>query len=102
VGKSETFSSVLLALERAGVLSQIVLVGSWCLDVYRQQFGNPVTIPVTRTLDADLLLPRRLSRTLNLKVKILYFWNVRIDEVASGRYLFLKRGDTSLPFPKER
>ncbi len=66
--KSDTFLSVLRALDRAGALSHFVLVGSWCLDVYRKQFGNPVTIPVTRTLDADLLIPRRVPRSFKIDV----------------------------------
>jgi hypothetical protein len=35
-----------------------VLVGSWCL--YRHLYGNPVEIPAARTLDADVLIPKRL------------------------------------------
>ncbi len=69
--KSDTFLMVLQALERAGVLPHFVLVGSWCLDVYRKQFGNPANIPVTRTLDADLLIPRRVSQTLKVDLAAL-------------------------------
>jgi len=37
-----------------------VLVGSWCQNFYRYLYGNPVEIPAARTLDADMLIPKRL------------------------------------------
>jgi hypothetical protein len=38
------------------------LVGSWCQDFYRYQYGNPPEIPATKTMDADILIPRRMPR----------------------------------------
>jgi hypothetical protein len=54
----DVFLLVLKALEDAGVLKEFVLVGSWCLLLYRQHFGGSDLIPAVRTTDVDLLLLR--------------------------------------------
>jgi len=60
VEKFDLLINVLRDLQTAGILKHIMLVGSWCQDFYRHLYGNPVEIPAARTLDADLLIPRRL------------------------------------------
>jgi hypothetical protein len=54
---------VLSDVQDAGILKYMVLVGSWCQDFYRHQYGNPLEIPATKTMDADILIPRRLPAT---------------------------------------
>ena len=60
--KFELLVKVLTDLQEAGILKHLVLVGSWCQDFYRYQFGNPPEIPATKTMDADILIPRRMPR----------------------------------------
>ncbi|MBN1759044.1 MAG: hypothetical protein JW863_12040 [Chitinispirillaceae bacterium] len=60
--KFDLLVKVLGDLHDAGILRHLVLVGSWCQDFYRYQFGNPPQIPATRTMDADILIPRRMPR----------------------------------------
>jgi len=61
VEKFELLYSVLSSLHKAGVLTDCVLIGSWCQDFYRQLWGNPFQIPAARTTDADLLLSKQLK-----------------------------------------
>lgn len=59
--KFELLYSVLVSLHKAGVLSDCVLIGSWCQDFYRQLYGNPFQIPAATTTDADLLVPKSMK-----------------------------------------
>jgi hypothetical protein len=62
VEKFDLLMKVLSDLQDVGILKHLVLVGSWCQDFYRYQFGNPPQIPATKTMDADILIPRRMPR----------------------------------------
>lgn len=62
VEKFDLLVKILTDLQDAGILKHLVLVGSWCQDFYRYQFGNPPQIPATKTMDADILIPRRMPR----------------------------------------
>lgn len=55
--KYELFHKTLNALGETGILSDIILAGSWCLYFYRIMFGHDAEIPAVRTLDLDLLIP---------------------------------------------
>jgi hypothetical protein len=59
--KFELLYTILKDLQDAGVLKHVVLVGSWCQEFYRHHFDNSFEIPATRTMDADILIPRRLK-----------------------------------------
>lgn len=78
-------------LQDAGILKHLVLVGSWCQDFYRYQFGNPPQIPATKTMDADILIPRRMPR-VNPTVDIVAIMKINdfIFEIGpqSGLYKF--------------
>ena len=50
------FLSIIDRLSKGGVLSDIVLVGSWVLPMYREFFDNAAEIPVLRTTDLDFLV----------------------------------------------
>jgi hypothetical protein len=62
VEKFDLLVKVLSDLQDAGILKHLVLVGSWCQDFYRYQFGNPPQIPATKTMDADILIPKRIPK----------------------------------------
>lgn len=49
---------VLRRLDRAGVLGNVVLVGSWCTLFYEDYFGPGRYRALLRTRDMDLLIPR--------------------------------------------
>ncbi len=56
----ELFVKVITTLNEASVLQHLVLIGSWCLYVYRNYFNNAPEIPLLRTTDIDFLIPRPL------------------------------------------
>jgi len=56
VEKFDVLLSVLRDLQKADILRHFVLVGSWCQEFYRHLYGNPIEIPATRTMDADLVI----------------------------------------------
>ena len=49
---------VLRRLDHAGVLKNIVLVGSWCTLFYKDYFSDVDYLAALRTRDMDLLVPR--------------------------------------------
>lgn len=52
----DLFLTIVDRLAKGGVLSDIVLVGSWVLPIYRQFFDDAPEIPVLRTTDLDFLI----------------------------------------------
>ena len=48
---------VLRRLNRAGVLKDIMLIGSWCLPFYREYFSGVRYSSAIRTRDIDFLIP---------------------------------------------
>jgi hypothetical protein len=48
---------VLRQLHENGILSDLILLGSWYLAVYRENFQQSPEIPLLRTLDVDFLIP---------------------------------------------
>lgn len=53
----ELFHKTINKLGESGVLSDIILIGSWCLYFYRILFDDADTIPAIRTVDIDFLIP---------------------------------------------
>lgn len=53
----EVCLSVLRRLRDAGVLEHLVLIGSWCLVLYREYFRDAEAFPAVRTRDMDFLVP---------------------------------------------
>ena len=65
---NDIFLSVLHALNDIGILSEIMLIGSWALPVYRTYFGDAPEIPLLRTLDLDFLGPYPFKMNDNINV----------------------------------
>ena len=59
---------VLRTFKRAGVLDEVVLVGSWCLHFYREYFPHASYHPTIRTRDVDFLVP--LPKRIKAKVDV--------------------------------
>lgn len=64
----ELFDLILARLDAAGVLGRFILVGSWCLPVYREFYGERDGIPVLRTNDLDFLVrdPRHVDASTDV------------------------------------
>ena len=65
---SALFEKVLTALDAEGALGDLVLLGSWCLAVYSENFAGSPEIPLLRTLDIDFLVPnpRAIKKTTDM------------------------------------
>lgn len=55
----EVFTRILRRFEREGVLQHVMLIGSWCLRIYRSALTGARSLPAMRTLDADFLIPNQ-------------------------------------------
>ena len=66
--KSNLFFKILNSLHNAGVLEDIILIGSWCHYFYKDYFSNAPEIPLLRTLDIDFLIPNppRIQKEVNI------------------------------------
>jgi hypothetical protein len=53
----DLFLAVLAGLDEEGALQDIVLIGGWCLLVYREYFEGSAEIPMKRTTDLDFMVP---------------------------------------------
>lgn len=62
------FIEILAALHRAGILKEIVLIGSWCHYFYKIYFNDSPKIPIVRTLDVDFLVPNpfKIQKEVNI------------------------------------
>lgn len=60
------FIEVLRRINKVGVLKNIVLIGSWCIPLYKEYFLGTRYIASITTRDVDLLVPL----PLNIKVKV--------------------------------
>lgn len=48
---------ILKRFQEAGILKEMMLIGSWCLYFYRLAFENDDSLPAVRTMDVDFLIP---------------------------------------------
>lgn len=62
------FLKIIDRLAKGGVLTDIVLIGSWVLPIYRAYFNDAPEIPVLRTTDVDFLvgMPPRVRRDFDV------------------------------------
>lgn len=66
--QNELFVEVLFRLEKAGVLGETVLVGSWCTLFYQDFFKSQSYRPIIKTRDLDILVPNpgKISITVDV------------------------------------
>jgi hypothetical protein len=58
----ELLAKVLNELQRQEVLSELVLVGSWCQYYYRILFNDAPEVPLVRTVGVDFLVPNQVPQ----------------------------------------
>ena len=63
---------VLRRLKEAGVLDEIMVIGSWCIYFYKNYFTEADYTSSIRTRDIDFLMPRRLKRKGNIDLPMLF------------------------------
>ena len=59
--QSELFLEILRRLDKEGVLSKIILIGSWCLPIYRHYYSGESNLTTLRTRDIDFLVSRKVK-----------------------------------------
>ena len=64
----ELVLGILKSLHDADVLSEMMLIGSWCLPFYKKFFNNSPLIPLLRTTDIDFMI--RTTTGLQKKVDV--------------------------------
>lgn len=57
ISLTDLVSDILKKLSETGILTEVMLIGSWCLLVYQDHFENSPMIPVFRTTDIDFMIP---------------------------------------------
>ena len=64
----EVLRRLLVQLQAAGALEELMLIGSWCLYFYRFAYEDPDALPAFRTLDVDFLVPdpKQVKREVDL------------------------------------
>lgn len=67
--QSDLYLDVLRRLDAEGVLSHVLLIGSWCGQLYRNYFKTEQYTPIIRTRDVDFLvpLPPRFDKKVDLQ-----------------------------------
>lgn len=59
---------VLRRLNRCGLLEEVILIGSWCIQFYKDYFANISYMPVIKTRDMDFLIaaPNAIKTNVDL------------------------------------
>ena len=65
---SNLFHEILTEFYNAGVLENVILIGSWVLPIYKHYFSDTTEIPILRTTDVDFLIKN--PPKINIKVDI--------------------------------
>lgn len=89
---------VLRRLEKAGVLEQLVLVGSWCLYFYRSYFAVGSFYSILRTRDIDFLVPTPVRNLNPVDIVELLDDLGFIPELKAGGYIQLMHPEVMLEF----
>jgi hypothetical protein len=90
---------VLRRLEKADLLKDMILIGSWCLPFYKEYLSGTGFEPVIKTRDMDFLIPRpsgvRSKRGIQELLKDLGFVT---GYRGSEGYMILEHPDLSIEF----
>jgi hypothetical protein len=62
------FKKLLAELNKVEILPHLILIGSWCLFVYRTYYHDTSEIPLLRTVDIDFLIPRPFKFTGEINI----------------------------------
>ena len=83
--QNDIFLQILKKLEQENVLGELVLVGSWCLPVYREIYGEIPNISTLRTSDLDLLVcnPKNIRHSVNIDRLLLSIGFIQSLDAAS-------------------
>lgn len=95
------FNTILDEFENTGILEEMMLAGSWCQHVYRENLEQSSLIPATQTNDIDFLLPNPFKSTKEVDIsEILKKHDLKVDlDIQTGSMRFIdKRKDFKVEF----
>lgn len=87
------FDITLKALHDAGVLSELILIGSWCQHLYKFAFDNANEIPALITSVIDFLIPypHHIQRKINVPDILLKLGFEIVASPVSGYTKYIRR-----------
>ena len=90
---------VLRRFNRAGVLKDIMLIGSWCLPFYQEYFSAVTYSPAIRATDIDFLVlePKKIHRQTDIPA-LLKDLGFIVNYSGSKGYIKLEHPDLLIEF----
>ncbi len=90
---------VLARLQKAGVLKEVVLIGSWCVPFYKEYFSGVKYPSTIQTRDVDFLVPQpdRIKVNVNIPA-LLKDLGFVVGRVGSKGYIKLQHPDLVVEF----
>ena len=97
--QSDLYRDVLRRLDTEGVLSHVLLIGSWCGQLYRNYFKTDQYTPTIRTRDIDFLvpLPPQFDKKVDLQ-EIFQTLGFNIVFKGRGGYITFEHPDLIIEF----
>ena len=90
---------VLERLDKAGILQDVILIGSWCIPFYKDYFGNVKYPTAIKTRDVDFLIPTPSKTKTKADIpKLLKDLGFLIDFKGSEGYIQLEHSDLIIEF----
>lgn len=96
--KLQTLINVLKKFQKAGMLNDFVLIGSWCLYFYKEYFINSEFNPTIRTKDLDLLTPSPTKISKKVDLWVLLKENGFLVTFDNNGYLRLEHPELMIEF----
>ncbi|MDD5223439.1 MAG: GSU2403 family nucleotidyltransferase fold protein [bacterium] len=96
--KYALLNEVLKRFQDAGILEDLVLVGSWCLLFYREYFSPEIFQPSIRTRDIDFLVPRITKTNKKVDIVKLLKEDGFIPTFSASGYLRLEHPEMMIEF----
>jgi len=90
---------VLKRLEKAGVLRDVILIGSWCISFYKDYFGSVRYSTLIKTRDVDFLVPTPSKTKIKVDIpKLLKDLGFIVGFKGSEGYIQLEHSDLIIEF----
>ena len=97
--QSDLCQEVLKRFHNEAVLRDVILIGSWCIPLYKKHYLKKSFIPPLRTMDVDFLVPAPKSIKVSVDIPdILRDLGFIIDFVGEQGYIRLIHPDLIVEF----
>jgi hypothetical protein len=99
VQNDKIFLEVLKKLNEVKLLDDLILIGGWCLYVYKEYFNNSEQVPIKRTTDLDLLIPNppKLKHPANI-TSLLKELDFRVEHNLTNNFSKFVHPDLEIEF----